>query len=172
MSLRSTFSSSRVIPDRSNNSASFPACWTALRGRTANQECDLHTIRFHAPTSSQSRAVLVLSTTRTMSERKAHAPALAKGLGVNMGNPNGAESLRRAGKSGVALRAAVSANAPSFASDLAPVLADIQAAGYTSLREIAADLAARGFLTRRDGNWRVGNVKTLLIRAARFDRFR
>lgn len=87
---------------------------------------------------------------------------MAKARGVKLGNPNGAASLRRAGKGGVALRASVSANARTFAADLAPVVADIRAAGHTSLRAIAAELTARGIRTRRGGQWLVGNVKGLI----------
>ena len=99
-----------------------------------------------------------------ISRRTKEAMAVAKARGVKLGNPNGAESLRRAGKGGVALRAAVSANAAAFAADLAPVLADIRAAGYVSLRAIAAELTARGIRTRRGGVWNVGNVTGLVIR--------
>lgn len=85
---------------------------------------------------------------------------------MKLGNPNGAESLRRAGKGGVALRAAVSGNAAALAADLAPVLDDIRAAGHSSLRAIAADLTARGIRTRRGGAWNVGNVRHLMRRLA------
>ena len=44
--------------------------------------------------------------------------------------------------------------------------ADIRAAGHTSLRAIAAELAARGIRTRRGGKWGVGNVKAVLDRIA------
>ena len=81
---------------------------------------------------------------------------------MKLGNLNGAESLRRAGKGGAALRAAVSANAAAFAAELAPVLEDIRAEGHTSLRAIAAVLMARGIRTRRGGQWNVGNVGRLL----------
>jgi DNA invertase Pin-like site-specific DNA recombinase len=99
-----------------------------------------------------------------ISRRTKEALEVAKARGVKLGNPNGAESLRRAGKGGVAFRAAVSANAAAFAKDLAPVLADIRAAGHTSQRAIAADLTARGIRTRRGGRWGVGNVRGLLRR--------
>lgn len=99
-----------------------------------------------------------------ISRRTREALAAARSRGVKLGNPNGAASLRRAGKGGVALRASVSANAAAFATDLAPVLADIRAAGHTSLRAIAAELTARGIRTRRGGMWGVGNVRALLIR--------
>ena len=100
-----------------------------------------------------------------ISRRTKEALAVAKARGVKLGNPNGAAALRRAGKGGVALRAAVAANAPAFATDLAPVLADIRAQGHTSLRAIAAELTRRGMRTRRGGRWSVSNVKGLLARS-------
>ena len=101
-----------------------------------------------------------------ISRRPREALAAARARGVKLGNPNGAASLRRAGKGGVALRAAVSANADGFAADLAAVVRDIRAAGHTSLRTIAAELTARGIRTRRGGEWQVSNVKRLLGRLA------
>jgi DNA invertase Pin-like site-specific DNA recombinase len=99
-----------------------------------------------------------------ISRRTKEALAAARARGVRLGNPNGAESLRRAGRGAVALRAAVSANAEAFARDLAPVIADIRATGHVSLRAIAAELTARGIRTRRGGVWGVGNVRGLLSR--------
>lgn len=99
-----------------------------------------------------------------ISRRTRDALAAARARGVRLGNPNGAESLRRAGKGAVALRAAVAANAEAFAADLAAVVEDIRATGHVSLRAIAAELTARGIRTRRGGAWGVGNVKGLLGR--------
>ena len=93
--------------------------------------------------------------------------ALAKARGVKLGNPNGAAALRRAGKGGTALRAAVSANADAHALDLASVIAGIRSEGPTSLRSLAEELNARGMRTRRGGRWHVSNVRNLLIRLAR-----
>lgn len=101
-----------------------------------------------------------------ISRRTKEALAVAKARGVKLGNPNGAESLRRAGKGGAALRAAVASNAEAFAADLAPVLAAIRAEGHTSLRSIAAELTARGIRTRRGGRWSVGNVERILLRVS------
>ncbi len=99
-----------------------------------------------------------------ISRRTKEALAVARSRGVRLGNPNGAAALRRAGKGGAALRAVVWANAAAFAVDLAPVLADIAAAGHTSLRAIAAELTARGIRTRRGGRWQVSNVRQVLGR--------
>jgi DNA invertase Pin-like site-specific DNA recombinase len=99
-----------------------------------------------------------------ISRRTKEALAAARIRGVRLGNPNGAAALRRAGKGGAALRAAVAANADAHALDLAPVLADIRAGGATSLRAIAAALAERGMLTRRGGRWHASSVRNLLDR--------
>ncbi len=99
-----------------------------------------------------------------ISKRTREALAVAKGRGVRLGNPNGADALRRAGEGGVALRAAIARNADAHAQDLAPVVADIRASGATSLRAIAAEMNARGMLTRRGGRWHVSTVMNLLDR--------
>ena len=109
-------------------------------------------------------ALVAQAEREAISRRTKEALAAAKARGVKLGNPNGAAALQRAGKGGVALRATVSANADRFAADLAPVIADIRAAGHVSLRAIAAELNARGMMTRRGGTWGVGNVKGVLGR--------
>jgi len=105
-----------------------------------------------------------------ISRRTKEALASVKARGVKLGNPNGAASLRRAGKGGAALRAVVAANSDQFVRDLAPVIADIRGAGHTSLRAMAAELTVRGIRTRRGGAWQVSNVKQLLERTGRLTR--
>ncbi len=109
-------------------------------------------------------ALVAQAEREAISRRTKEALAVAKARGVKLGNPNGAAALKRAGKGGVALRTAVSANAVSFAADLGPVVADIRAAGHISLSAIAADLTARGIQTRRGGTWQVSNVRVLMRR--------
>ena len=109
-------------------------------------------------------ALVAQAEREAISRRTKEALAVAKTRGVKLGNPNGAAALRRAGKGGVALQRAVVANADGFASDLAEVIRDIRRAGYTSLRAIAAELTARGIMTRRGGVWGVSNVKALFER--------
>ena len=109
-------------------------------------------------------ALVAQAEREAISRRTKEALAAVKTRGVKLGNPNGAEALRRAGKGGEALREAVSRNADAFAQDLAPVIEDIRAAGHTSLRAVAAELNDRGMLTRREGRWHVSNVRNLLAR--------
>ena len=99
-----------------------------------------------------------------ISRRTKEALSVARSRGVKLGNPNGAAALRRAGKGGAPLRAAIARNADRHARDLAPVVADIRAGGATSLRAIAEELNARGMLTRRGGRWHVSTVTNLLDR--------
>jgi DNA invertase Pin-like site-specific DNA recombinase len=109
-------------------------------------------------------ALVAQAEREAISRRTREALAVAKGRGVRLGNPNGAAALRRAGTGAVALQATVTANADRHARDLAPVVADIRAGGATSLRDIAAELTARGMLTRRGGRWHVSTVLNLLAR--------
>lgn len=112
-------------------------------------------------------ALVAQAEREAISRRTREALAVARSRGTRLGNPNGAAALRRAGKGGSALRATVAQNADRHAQDLAPVIADIRAAGYLSLRTIAAELNARGMLTRRGGDWQVSNVRNLLERLNR-----
>ena len=109
-------------------------------------------------------ALVAQAEREAISRRTKEALAVAKARGVRLGNPNGAEALRRAGKGAVALRAAVVANADRHAEDLRAVVEDIRAQGLVSLRAIATALNARGMMTRRGGQWQVSNVGNLLAR--------
>ena len=107
---------------------------------------------------------LVAQQEREAISRRSEALAVARSRGVKLGNPNGAAALRRAGKGGAPLRAAIARNADRHAQDLAPVVEDIRSGGATSLRAIAGELNARGMLTRRGGRWHVSTVMNLLDR--------
>lgn len=101
---------------------------------------------------------------QAISKRTKDALGAAKAAGRKLGNPNGAAALRKAGKGNSAAVERLKAGADSFAQDLAPVIADIQASGVTSLGGIAAELNARHIQTRRGGRWFASGVANVLAR--------
>ena len=109
-------------------------------------------------------ALVAQAEREAISKRTKEALAVARSRGVTLGNPNGAAALRRAGKGGAPLRAAIARYPDRHAQDLAPVVDDIRGLGRTSLRAIAGELNARGMLTRRGGRWHVSTVMNLLDR--------
>jgi DNA invertase Pin-like site-specific DNA recombinase len=105
-----------------------------------------------------------------ISRRTKEALAAAKARGVQLGNPNGAEALRRAGKGGTAHRETVRRNADAFAEDLRDVVMGLRNDGHTTLRAMADQLNTRGIRTRRGGCWHVSTVRNLLTRIERLAR--
>lgn len=99
---------------------------------------------------------------QAISNRTREALRAAKAAGRRLGNPNGAEALRRAAKGNSAAIAKVKARAAEHAGDLAPIISDIQAAGMTSLAAIAGELNARHIQTRRGGQWHPSSVRNLM----------
>ena len=96
--------------------------------------------------------------------RTKEALAAAKARGVRLGNPNGAAALRKAGKRGVAFRAAATANADDFAPTLGPVIGALREPEIPKLRGIAAELNFGGVPARWGRRWHGSNVKMLLRR--------
>lgn len=103
---------------------------------------------------------------RMTSERTKAALVQAKKRGVQLGNPNGARALRKAGKGNSAAVAVVQSKAQEKAADLHFMLEDIQNSGVTSLAGIAAELNARGARPPRAGKWHATTVARLLARLA------
>ena len=98
-----------------------------------------------------------------ISRRTREALAVARSPRGQTGTKR-AEALRRAGKGGAPLRAAISRNAELHAPGPCAGVEDIRSGGTTSLRAIAGELNARGMLTRRGGHWHVSTVVNLLDR--------
>ncbi|MGO8915394.1 MAG: recombinase family protein [Stellaceae bacterium] len=109
-------------------------------------------------------AVVAQAERKMISERTKAALQAARRRGVKLGNPNGAAHLRGLGNA--AATAAVRQNAVHRAENVAPVIADILAAGITSVGGIAAELNRRGILTARGGNWHPTSVRRVLARIA------
>jgi DNA invertase Pin-like site-specific DNA recombinase len=102
---------------------------------------------------------------RMISERTRAALSAAKARGVKLGGyRSGAKLTGKARKAGWQARIA---RADAKAADLAPVIVELQAAGATSTRAMAAALNQRGIPTARgSGQWRATQVGRLLARLA------
>ena len=94
-----------------------------------------------------------------ISARTKAALAVIKAKGeVKLGNPNAAAAA-------VEGRKVVVANADRHASNILPVIAAIKKAGAVTLRDIAAELNARGVKTARGKEWYASTVRNMLDRA-------
>ena len=100
---------------------------------------------------------------RAISARTKAALAAAKARGVKLGGDRGAVVSSAARAKSVKARVA---KANDRAADLAPILAEIQAGGASSLREIAAALNERGIPTARGGSWSAVQVQRVMQRSA------
>ena len=96
-------------------------------------------------------AALAEKERRLISARTKAALGAAKARGQRLGR-NGAERLAPAYRTEAARRA----------EKLAPVIAEVRAAGASSLRQIAAGLNQRGIPTARGGAWSAVQVKRVL----------
>ncbi len=100
------------------------------------------------------------------SQRTRDALKAAKARGQRLGNPNGAASLRRAGKGNAAAMEVQARNADEHAERLRPVLAELAAQGVTSLSGIAAALNDIAMRTPRSARWHASSIRNLLDRLA------
>lgn len=113
------------------------------------------------PLTAGIKAIIAEEEARQISSRTKAALAACKARGVRLGNPNGAAALRRAGKGNSASCEAQRDKADSFAEDLADTLADVRAAGHTTLKAQAQELNRRGIKTARGGRWHASSVANL-----------
>tara|TARA_Y100000310_G_scaffold133229_2_gene132144 strand:- start:992 stop:1633 length:642 start_codon:yes stop_codon:yes gene_type:complete len=90
-----------------------------------------------------------------ISLRTKEALAHLKLQGVKLGNPN----LAAARKSALASR---KASAAKYRSDMIPVISELQAAGISTLKEIATALNLRGYTARRGGKFYPATVGLIL----------
>lgn len=103
---------------------------------------------------------------QAISKRTREALQAAKARGTKLGNPNGAEAFRRAGKGNASAVAASKLAANLHAQALKNIVSNLQAGGATSLGAMAAALNKRGILTPRARRWHRSSVSNLLARIA------
>lgn len=99
-----------------------------------------------------------------ISERTKAALAAVKARGKQLGNPNGADALRRAARGNRASIEAIKAGADEFAEDLRQTIADLIANGCSSFADIAGALNNAHIKTRRGGQWHPSTVRNVLAR--------
>lgn len=99
---------------------------------------------------------------RAISDRTKAALAAAKARGVKLGGARGTTVPDAARANS---RAARSARADARAADLAPIIAELRSAGFTSLNGLAGALNARRVPTARgNGSWTAAQVARMLAR--------
>jgi DNA invertase Pin-like site-specific DNA recombinase len=118
------------------------------------------TVHIMAAVAQHERKAISKRTTEALSIKRQELAAVGKRLG----NPNGAASLRRAGKGSQAAVAALKARADTHAGRLRPVIARLRAEGITTLPKLADALNAQGILTPRNARWHPSSVQNLLAR--------
>lgn len=84
--------------------------------------------------------------------------------GQRLGNPNGADPLRKAAKGNLAAVGALKDAADRHAANLRPIVEDLRGRGVTSLPAIAAALNEMRMQTPRGGRWHPSSVRNLLAR--------
>jgi DNA invertase Pin-like site-specific DNA recombinase len=96
-----------------------------------------------------------------ISARTKAALQAAKRRGQQLGGDRG---VKPSSKVRAKALAAIETRVAARASDLRPVIAELQASGAASLRQLAAGLNARGIETARGGQWSAVQVQRLLER--------
>ena len=114
--------------------------------------------------SNAGSARVAKSSTHRRCDRRGPQPlpqAAAKARGVKLGwsIPERASEQRQAARKGAAVNRA---RALAHAENVLPVIEQIRAGG-ASLRQIAAELNARGIKTARGGKWHATTVRNILL---------
>jgi DNA invertase Pin-like site-specific DNA recombinase len=98
-----------------------------------------------------------------ISARTKAALAAVKARGVTLGGYRGHTPDWQLG------RAAVQSRTEARARDLAPLIAELQTAGHSSLRKLGRGLAERHIRTPRGGQWTAAAVRNLLLQIGDLD---
>lgn len=104
-------------------------------------------------------AVIAQDERKRISERTKQALQAAKARGQTLGN--GGKTAHHLVPGNPKAVHAVQENASERAEALRPIVAEVLAGGYSTTRQVAAELNRRGILTARGGQWHAASVKRL-----------
>jgi DNA invertase Pin-like site-specific DNA recombinase len=115
-------------------------------------DCDPFMLHLYAALAEKERALISARTKAALAAKK------ADGTGWKPGNPS---NLSEAGALG---RMASKQAADAFATNILPVIRQMQAGGLTTYQAVADALNNRGIRTARGGQWHAGTVMNILKR--------
>jgi DNA invertase Pin-like site-specific DNA recombinase len=114
-------------------------------------DADPFMLHIYAALAEKERALIADRTRAALAQKKAQGTVLGNRTNLKYAQKKGVATNRKA--------------ADSFASNVLPIVRQIQAAGATTHRAIAQALNARGVRTARGGIWHDSTVRNLLARA-------
>jgi DNA invertase Pin-like site-specific DNA recombinase len=114
-------------------------------------DADPFMLHIYAALAEKERALIADRTRAALAQKKAQGTRLGNRTNLKEAQAKGVETNRKA--------------ADSFASNVLPLVRQIQAAGAITHRAIAQALNARGIRTSRGGVWHDSTVRNLLARA-------
>jgi len=114
-------------------------------------DADPFMLHVYAALAEKERSLIAERTRAALARKKAEGAALGNRTNLADAQAKGREASRKA--------------ADHFAANVLPIIRQLQAAGVTVPRAIAAALNARGIRTARGGEWHDTTVRNLLARA-------
>ena len=108
-------------------------------------------LHLYAALAQKERALIAERTKAALAQKKAQGAVLGNRTNLPDAQAKGVAANREA--------------ADAFAANVLPIVRQIQAAGATTFRAIAAALNDRGVRTARGGTWHDSTVRNLLARA-------
>ncbi len=113
-------------------------------------DADPFMLHIYAALAEKERALIADRTRAALAQKKAQGAALGNRINLPDAQAKGASANRAA--------------ADAFAANVLPIVRQIEAAGATTPRAIAAALNARGIHTARGGVWHGSTVRNLMAR--------
>ena len=114
-------------------------------------DADPFMLHLYAALAQKERALIAERTKAALAQKKAQGAVLGNRTNLPDAQAKGVAANREA--------------ADAFAANVLPIVRQIQAAGATTFRAIAAALNDRGVRTARGGAWHDSTVRNLLARA-------